>query len=239
MSGHWARTYVELPSERVACSACALLNPASFEPCTPLVYDRVSKLSFRVTYARLVALAGVYKMLMRQNKKLEGTLVLLRGNRRKVSVQLKFHTRAGESRDARRSRAGSRILPESAIPKPERRGRGSGETAESREFEFRGHNPKTAARMRTLPGDRGFRSLCAAARFPTSIRFSPEAMRFLGELAQARNDGIDIERASTTWSTSSFTSWTTRPAATLAATLAVQWGVAIEIERAIKKSASF
>ena len=29
--------------------------------------------------------------------------------------------------------------------------------------------------------------------------FSPEeAMRFLGELAQARNDGIDIERASTT-----------------------------------------
>ena len=26
--------------------------------------------------------------------------------------------------------------------------------------------------------------------------FSPEAMRFLGELAQARNDGIDIERAS-------------------------------------------
>ena len=35
--------------------------------------------------------------------------------------------------------------------------------------------------------------------------------RFLGEprgeLAQARNDGIDIERASTTWSTSSFTSY--------------------------------
>ena len=29
-------------------------------------------------------------------------------------------------------------------------------------------------------------------------------MRFLGELSQARNDGIDIERASTTWSTSSF-----------------------------------
>ena len=28
--------------------------------------------------------------------------------------------------------------------------------------------------------------------------FSLEAMRFLGELAQARNDGIDIERASTT-----------------------------------------
>ena len=39
--------------------------------------------------------------------------------------------------------------------------------------------------------------------------FSPEAMRFLGELSQARNDGIDIERASATWSTSSFTSPTT------------------------------
>ena len=37
--------------------------------------------------------------------------------------------------------------------------------------------------------------------------FSPEVMRFLGELAQARNDGIDIERASTTCSTSSFTSY--------------------------------
>ena len=30
--------------------------------------------------------------------------------------------------------------------------------------------------------------------------FSPEAMRFLGELSQARNDGVDLERASaTTW----------------------------------------
>ena len=42
--------------------------------------------------------------------------------------------------------------------------------------------------------------------------FSPEVMGFLGdttlgELAQARNDSIDIERASTTWSTSSFTSY--------------------------------
>jgi len=64
--------------------------------------------------------------------------------------------------------------------------------------------------------------------------FSPEAMRFLGELAQARNDGIDIERASTTWSTSSFTSYHGQ-----LLSLAVQWGVAIEIERAIKKSASF
>ena len=25
--------------------------------------------------------------------------------------------------------------------------------------------------------------------------FSPEAMRFMGELAQARNDGVDLERA--------------------------------------------
>ena len=59
--------------------------------------------------------------------------------------------------------------------------------------------------------------------------FSPEAMRFLGELAQARNDGIDIERASTTWSTSSFTSYHGQ-----LLSLAVRWGVAIEIERAIK-----
>ena len=63
-------------------------------------------------------------------------------------------------------------------------------------------------------------------------------MRFLGELAQARNDGIDIERASTTWSTSSFTSYHSQ-----LLSLAVQWGVAksrsIEIERAIKKNASF
>jgi hypothetical protein len=55
-----------------------------------------------------------------------------------------------------------------------------------------------------------------------------------GELAQARNDGIDIERASTTWSTSSFTSYHGQ-----LLSLAVQWGVAIEIERAIKKNASF
>ena len=49
--------------------------------------------------------------------------------------------------------------------------------------------------------------------------FSPEAMRFLGELSQARNDGIDIERASTTWSTSSFTSYHGQ-----LLSLAVQWG---------------
>ena len=53
--------------------------------------------------------------------------------------------------------------------------------------------------------------------------FSPEAMRFLGELSQARNDGIDIERASTTWSTSSFTSYHGQ-----LLSLAVQWGVAIK-----------
>ena len=43
-----------------------------------------------------------------------------------------------------------------------------------------------------------------------------------------------LERASTTWSTSSFTSYHGQ-----LLSLAVQWGVAIEIERAIKKSASF
>ena len=64
--------------------------------------------------------------------------------------------------------------------------------------------------------------------------YSPEAMRFLGELSQARNDGIDLERASATWSTSSFTSYHGQ-----LLSLAVQWGVAIEIERAIKISASF
>ena len=53
-------------------------------------------------------------------------------------------------------------------------------------------------------------------------------------MSQARNDGIDIERASATWSTSSFTSYHGQ-----LLSLAVQWGVAIEIERAIKKSARF
>ena len=64
--------------------------------------------------------------------------------------------------------------------------------------------------------------------------FSPEAMRFLGELAQARNDGIDIERSSATWSTSSFTSYHGQ-----LLSLAVQWGVAIEIERAIMAKSKF
>ena len=55
-----------------------------------------------------------------------------------------------------------------------------------------------------------------------------------GELSQARNDGVDLERASATWSTSSFTSYHGQ-----LLSLAVQWGVAIEIERAIKKSSRF
>ena len=47
-----------------------------------------------------------------------------------------------------------------------------------------------------------------------------------------------VERARTTWSTSSFTSYHGQVLCVLLS-LAVQWGVAIEIERAIKKSASF
>ena len=53
-----------------------------------------------------------------------------------------------------------------------------------------------------VPGD-----LSAWASGLRDDRGRPEAMRFLGELSQARNDGIDIERASATWSTSSFTSY--------------------------------
>ena len=64
--------------------------------------------------------------------------------------------------------------------------------------------------------------------------FSPESMRFLGELAQARGDGVDLERASATWSTTSFTSFHGQ-----LLSLAVQWGVAIEVERAIQKRARF
>ena len=64
--------------------------------------------------------------------------------------------------------------------------------------------------------------------------FSPEAMRFLGELSQARGDGIDYESASATWSTSSFTSYHGQ-----LLSLAVQWGVAIEIERGIKNRVRF
>ena len=50
-------------------------------------------------------------------------------------------------------------------------------------------------------------------------------MRFLGELAQARNNGIDIERASTTWL--SFTSYHGQ-----LLSLAVQWGVDRDRDRA-------
>ena len=64
--------------------------------------------------------------------------------------------------------------------------------------------------------------------------FSPESMRFLGELAQARGDGVDLERSSATWSTSSFSSFHGQ-----LLSLAVQWGVAIEIERAIQNRARF
>ena len=68
----------------------------------------------------------------------------------------------------------------------------------------------------------------------TPAGFSPESMRFLGELAQARGDGVDLERASATWSTTSFTSYHGQ-----LLSLAVQWGVAIEIERSIHKRARF
>ena len=64
--------------------------------------------------------------------------------------------------------------------------------------------------------------------------FLPKAMFFLGELSQARGDGIDYERASATWSTLSFTSYHGQ-----LLSLAVQRGVAIEIERAIKNRARF
>ena len=64
--------------------------------------------------------------------------------------------------------------------------------------------------------------------------FSPEAMRFLGELAQQRGDGLDAERTSATWSTSSFTSYHGQ-----LLSMAVQFGVAVEIERAILKNARY
>ena len=63
--------------------------------------------------------------------------------------------------------------------------------------------------------------------------FSPEAMRFLGELAQARNDGIDIG-AREHDVVDVVLHLLPRPAA-----LAGGAVVAIEIERAIKKNASF
>ena len=48
----------------------------------------------------------------------------------------------------------------------------------------------------------------------------------------ARGDGVDLERANATWSTTSFTSYHGQ-----LLSLAVQWGVAIEIERSIHKRA--
>jgi hypothetical protein len=62
-------------------------------------------------------------------------------------------------------------------------------------------------------------------------------VRFLGELAQARNDGVDIERASATWSTSSFSHLL--HGQLLSLWPRAQWGIAIAIERAIKTSARF
>ena len=64
-------------------------------------------------------------------------------------------------------------------------------------------------------------------------------MRFLGELAQARNDGVDLERASATWSTSSFTSYHATASYSPRWPCSGGWGVAIEIERSIKTSARF
>ena len=64
--------------------------------------------------------------------------------------------------------------------------------------------------------------------------FSPESMRFLGELAQQRNDSVDLECASTTWTTSSFTAYHGQ-----LLSLAVQLGVAIEIDRAVRARARF
>ena len=64
--------------------------------------------------------------------------------------------------------------------------------------------------------------------------FAPECTRLLGELAQQRGDGLDAERTSATWSTSSFTSYHGQ-----LLSMAVQFGVAVEIERAILKNARY
>ncbi len=59
---------------------------------------------------------------------------------------------------------------------------------------------------------------------------------FVQRLAQARNDGVDLERASAMC----LTSWSPcKMASCSLAGSAVGWGVAIEIERAIKTSARF
>ena len=62
--------------------------------------------------------------------------------------------------------------------------------------------------------------------------FSPEAVRFLGELAQARGDRVDFERESATWSTTSFMSYHGQMLS-----LAVQLGVATEIQNSISSTA--
>ena len=67
----------------------------------------------------------------------------------------------------------------------------------------------------------------------TAVHREREAGR-LGELSQARHDAVHLERASATWSTSSFTSYHGQ-----LLSLAVQFGVAIEIERAITDRAKF
>ena len=63
--------------------------------------------------------------------------------------------------------------------------------------------------------------------------FSPESTRFLGELAQQRGDGVDFERESATWSTQSFTAYHGQ-----LLSLALQFGVSVEIERAVLKRSS-
>jgi len=57
---------------------------------------------------------------------------------------------------------------------------------------------------------------------------SPESMKLLGELAQLRNDGLSLEQGSATWTTGSFTAYYGQ-----LLSIAVQRGVANEIERAI------
>ena len=64
--------------------------------------------------------------------------------------------------------------------------------------------------------------------------FSPESTRLLGELAQQRDDSVELEQASSTFTTRSFTAYHGQ-----LLSLAVQMGVAIEITRAIKDGARF
>ena len=62
--------------------------------------------------------------------------------------------------------------------------------------------------------------------------FAPEAATYLARLAQARGDGIDQERSGATWSTRSFTSYYGQ-----LLSIAVQLGVAMEIEAALRSAA--